>query len=113
MASPPSNHFLVFIQGFLVDPKINGLHYAETTDGKFTLMRGTGRNESIHRRLNAMWPDRCGAALAAALLLVFFFNWTAKRCSRPFTTTNYTAGGSSGASLKHGLMNHQKNIQFN
>ena len=51
--------------GCLLDPLIDGKHYIETTDGKFPLLRGTGRDESCHRRLNNVWPDRDGEELGA------------------------------------------------
>ena len=69
--------------GCVRDPLIDDKHYIETTDGKFILLRGTNRNESLHRRLNNIWPDQCGQDLAAAIKTVFFFHWTSTRLSRP------------------------------
>ena len=84
-------------KGCVSDPSLNGVHYAETTDGKFTMLRGTNRNESIHRRLNAIWPDRCGPTLAAAILSVFFFDWTAARIGRPLDSNNGRSSTSSSS----------------
>jgi hypothetical protein len=58
-------------------------HFLEMTDGKFVLLRGTNRDESLHRRMNGVWPDWCGEELAEAIKTAFFFNWTAYRVSRP------------------------------
>jgi hypothetical protein len=38
------------VLNYLFDPIVDGKWYMETTDGKFTLFRGSGRNESYHRR---------------------------------------------------------------
>ena len=38
------------VKDCLIEPKLDGKHYIETTDGKFILLRGTNRNESLHRR---------------------------------------------------------------
>lgn len=59
----------------------NGSHCYEVENGSFKLHRGTNRNESCHRRLNSMWPDKMGEALFEALLVAFVFNWNMKRCN--------------------------------
>jgi hypothetical protein len=38
------------VLNYVFDPVVDGKWYVETTDGKFTLFRGSGRNESFHRR---------------------------------------------------------------
>ena len=86
------------VQGCVADATINGLHYVETSDGKFTVLRGTNRNESCHRRINAIWPDRCGKELAAAILLVFFFNWSAERIARSFDNSGAACTSSRSSS---------------
>ena len=47
--------------------------YCELEDGHFVLNRGTNRNESIHKRLNSMFPEKCGIELQSAILKAFFF----------------------------------------
>ena len=89
-------------KGCLADPIIDGLHYMETSDGKFLLLRGTNRDESMHRRLNNMWPDRCGSELARCLKMCFVYNWNAARMGRPssisWNGTKYVNGKGGGSS---------------
>jgi hypothetical protein len=47
--------------------------YCELEDGHFVLNRGTNRNESIHKRLNSMFPEKCGVPLQSAMIKAFFF----------------------------------------
>ena len=68
---------------FLAD----GNYYLEMENGKFLLLRGTNRNESLHRRLNAIWPQSCGSELADALLLAFVFSWNYHRLYIPDRTS--------------------------
>ena len=72
------------------DPILNGSHYIETTDGKFTVLRGTNRNESCHRCLNHIWPVRCGGGLGSRLKTAFFFEWTSARITRPCSFDVYS-----------------------
>ena len=56
-------------------------HYYEREPGIFLLYRGTNRNESIHSRVNRIWPDKCSPELANSLLDAFRFNWNFCRAS--------------------------------
>lgn len=58
---------------------IDGKHYFEAEDGVFHLYRGTNRNESLHKRLNHMWPEKCSQELGKCLLNSFIFSWNARR----------------------------------
>ena len=70
---------ITLTQGVPATPK----NYLEMTDGKFILLRGTNRDESMHRRMNGIWPDWCGEELADVIKTAFYFNWTAHRLCRP------------------------------
>ena len=61
------------------EPIIDGKHYHENVDGKFTLYRGTNRNESLHRRIRDIWPDTCSEETGQRLKLCFMYNWNMKR----------------------------------
>ena len=37
--------------------------YVEVETGNFILRRGTNKNESLLKRLNEIWPERCGFEL--------------------------------------------------
>jgi hypothetical protein len=54
-------------------------HYFESTDGVFHLYRGTNKNESCHRRLNHLYPDKCGENLFMAFITAFKFTWNIQR----------------------------------
>jgi hypothetical protein len=71
------------MKGCVRDPIIDDKWYVETTDSKFLLLRGTNRNESFHRRLNCIWPDKCGQDLGRALKIAYVFAWNATRIARP------------------------------
>lgn len=40
-----------------------GKHYYEAEDGVFHLFRGTNRNESLHKRIRHVWPEKLGKVL--------------------------------------------------
>jgi hypothetical protein len=61
------------------DAFVNGVHYFEAQDGHFYLYRGSGRNESMHRRLNAITPEKHNIETANAILGSFVFDYNAKR----------------------------------
>jgi len=63
----------------LKDVVINNKHYFEQEDNNFVLYRGSGRSESLHRRLNHYQPEHCGQKLADAVILSFIYQWNAKR----------------------------------
>ena len=51
-------------------------YYEETnTDEVFHLYRGTNRNESCHKRLNQIYPDRCSEALGDSFLDAFTLSY--------------------------------------
>jgi hypothetical protein len=70
-------------KGYVDEIYLNEEHYLELGDGKFVLLRGTNRNESLHRRLNKIWKDRVGRQLSEALKLVFRFNWNCSKLRSP------------------------------
>ena len=41
-----------------------GKHYYEAEDGAFILFRGTNRNESLHKRLKHVWPEKLGIIIS-------------------------------------------------
>lgn len=43
------------------------------------MLRGTNRNESLHAKLNRIWPDKCGPELADSLQRAFVFKWNFQR----------------------------------
>jgi hypothetical protein len=45
------------------DPEINGQHCLEMDDEHFVLLRGTNRNESVHKRIKHFHPEKCGQDL--------------------------------------------------
>lgn len=67
------------IEENIKDVFIDGKHYFEAEDGKFQLYRGSNRNESMHRRLNSIWPEQCGHDLADCLILAFIYEWNCRR----------------------------------
>jgi hypothetical protein len=95
-------------KGCLQDPILNGLHYIELSDGKMYLLRGTNRDESLHRRINNVWPDRVGKELAKDMKLSFIYCWNCSKASRssmphlplppPLRPTSSASAGQAGAS---------------
>lgn len=69
-------------KGCLQDPILDGLHYIELSDGKMYLLRGTNRDESLHSRINNIWPKRLGPGLAADMKLSFVYCWNCRKASR-------------------------------
>ena len=61
------------------DPLINDKHYLEMEDGNFVLLRGTNRNESYHRRINHLFPDKCAKTLSDSLRIAHTFHWNFNR----------------------------------
>ena len=57
----------------------NEQHVYEGEDGHFHLYRGTNINESLHRRLNTIFPEKCGLELSDSVLKAFVFQWNMKR----------------------------------
>ena len=53
--------------------------YSEMRDGQFILFRGTNKNESLHKRLNSIFPEKCGFELAQCIFECFSFDWCLKR----------------------------------
>jgi len=45
-------YFIIFVPG---------KHYYESDDGVFHLLRGTNRNESLHKRVKHVWPEKLGS----------------------------------------------------
>ena len=43
------------------------VHYFETSPGVFVMLRGTTRNESLHSKINRIWPLKCSQDLAVRL----------------------------------------------
>ena len=74
------NQRQLILDGYLSDVlDSTGKNYYEPEVGGFKLYRGTNRNESCHRRINAMFPDRCGDILKDTLLTCFKFSWNFNR----------------------------------
>lgn len=44
-----------------------------------TIYRGTNKNESLHRKLNQMFPEKCGKELSTKVIKSFIFHWNNKR----------------------------------
>ena len=63
------------IMEYCIDPIVNNLHVLETFDEQFVLLRGTNRNESLHRQINQLAPNHCSKELSEKLLYCFLFTW--------------------------------------
>ena len=80
-----------------------GSHVLEGMDGRFYLLRGTNMNESFHKRLNHIWPEKLAERLASNLLKAFLYNWNGRRLIETVTVPGssdsesfVTAGGALG-----------------
>ena len=67
------------ILNFVKDVEIDGKHYYEAGDGDFHLYRSTCRNESFHRRLNHIQPQKCGVQMADTIIELYVVQFNAKR----------------------------------
>ena len=79
---------LRFIIEAYKDDEMND-YYFEAEDGHFYLYRGTNKNESIHRRLNAIFPEKCGVDLSNAVIMAFVCNWNFRRALYSGTYINF------------------------
>jgi len=61
------------IEKYLIDGLQGDKHYVEGKDGEFYLLRGTNRNESLHKRIRHIWPEKLGEKLATNLKTAFIF----------------------------------------
>jgi len=55
------------------------LWYVELKDGEFIYRRGTNKNESMHKRLNYIIPEKCGEPLAKSIIAAYSFNYILRR----------------------------------
>jgi hypothetical protein len=53
--------------------------YTEHKDGNFILRRGTNKNESLHKRLNDLFPEKCGEPLAESITCAYSFHHILRR----------------------------------
>ena len=56
-------HILEYLKEPIIQVDDQDVWYHEYTPGKFTLLRGTNRNESVHRRYKDFHPEKCGYLL--------------------------------------------------
>jgi hypothetical protein len=64
------------------DPSNNW--YVKLNVGKYILRRGTNKNESYHKRLNAIFPEKCGEKLANCIFTCYAFQHAIQReCNIP------------------------------
>jgi hypothetical protein len=64
------------------DPSNNW--YVKLNGGKYILRRGTNKNESYHKRLNAIFPEKCGEKLANCIFTCYAFQHAIQReCNIP------------------------------
>ena len=68
-----------------------GRYCFEAADGHLYLYRGTNKNESIHRRLNAIHPEKCGQPLSDAVIVAFLVQWNFRRCLHSEVTAMSTS----------------------
>jgi hypothetical protein len=68
-----------------------GRYCFEAADGHLYLYRGTNKNESIHRRLNAIHPEKCGQPLSDAIIVAFLVQWNFRRCLHSEVTAMSTS----------------------
>jgi hypothetical protein len=69
----PTNEHLVD------DTDDKNLWYHEQRNGTFILVRGTNINESLHKRVNTIAPEKCGEKVANCVLKSHQFEWALKR----------------------------------
>ena len=67
------------IRKFVKDVVIAGKHYFEAADGHFYVYRGTNRNESLHRKMNQIFPEKCGIEVADAVIDFQVMQFNAQR----------------------------------
>ena len=64
-------HFMIKLYPYRHN-NIAGSHVMEGLDGKFFLLRGTNINESLHKRLNHIWPEKVCIIVTVALIVTLF-----------------------------------------
>jgi hypothetical protein len=81
------------------DPRLKW--YAELHNHQFVLFRGTNANESYHRAIRRVFPEKCGEKLAEAIFSLHGFSWALKHefndtgicgCIGPATYDSYATG---------------------
>ena len=95
------------ILNYLKDPLIKHpttgemVHYLETSPGNFVMLRGSTRNESLHSKLNRIWPVKCGEILANCLTIAFQTKWNFERNAGWSTDENMFGTSNSFIRLCH------------
>jgi hypothetical protein len=72
-------HILDYLKEPIIQVDGEDVWYYEYAPGKFNMLRGTNRDESLHRRYKKFHPEKCGWDLQCCMMTSFVFQWNFHR----------------------------------